>query len=52
VTPGEFLEIMRLARNAALSAGKLRPALRLQHDLQNMGLPAGVEALVDQPPRR
>ena len=48
--PGELLEIMRLAKLAAIRAGKLRTALRLQQDIQDIGLFVRVETLFHQPP--
>ena len=44
---GELLEIMRLAKVAAIRAGKLRTTLRLQQDI---GLFVRVETLFHQPP--
>ncbi len=48
--PGEFPEIMRLAKLAAIRTGKLRPTLRLQPDIQDMWLFVRLKTLFDQPP--
>jgi hypothetical protein len=47
---GELLEIMRLAKVAAIRAGKLRTTLRLEHNIQDMGLFVRIETLFHQSP--
>lgn len=52
VTPAEFLEVVRLATPAALRAGKFRPALRLQQNLQDVRMLVKIKPLINKPPRR
>ena len=52
MVPSELAEVVRLARPAAVRAGKPRPAIRRHLDVQFLGPLVGIQPLSDQLPRR
>jgi hypothetical protein len=52
MTPGEFGEVMRFAGLAANRAGKQAAAVGGNLQMQFVWLFAGLQTLIDQPPRR